>query len=237
MGAAFIGGLFGCVLLMNLAIPPLVTTRPSMYREIDAGFYQPESWSIATSLIELPWIAVLLLAYSSIVYFMIGLEPSQFGFFYATVFLLGTVFTFLGHTLAAVSNSQQIATAIATVLMGVQALFAGFLVPGPNMADGWIWLHYLVPLRYGLGGLMSTPFYCSDTSGDLPAGEPGPCATVSVIDNGRLVPGKLKADFVDDFFGFKFEDIEFYLGMLAMYIVVLVGVKMLANRFIRHQSR
>lgn len=247
IGAAFIGGLFAAVIGMNLAIVPAITTRPSLYREIDAGFYAPESQSLATTLVEVPWVAGLTLGYSAIIYFMVGLEPSQFWFFYATVLVLGLVFTFLGHTLAAVSPSQQIATAIATVAMGVQALFGGFLYPGPSMEPGWIWLHYLVPLRYGIGGLITPPFACDDLpdSGpareaaiaSLPAGAAGPCATISIVRDGQLQPGVLKEDFVDDFFGFSFDEIGFYLGMLCMYSCILVVAKMVANRYVRHQSR
>jgi len=232
------GGLFGTVLLMNLAIPPLMVSRPALYRELDAGFFASESWSLATTIVEVPWVAFLVAIYSPIFYFMMGFEPEQFGWFYGAVFLMGFFFCMVGHTFSAFSPSQQLATVALTIIMSIQSLFGGFLIPGPQMADGFVWLHYVVPLRYGIGGLLAPVVYCKDPPSEgLPLNAPGPCSSVTVVLDGERIPNMPKATFIDEFYGFTMDDIEFYFGMLAGFAGFMVVVKLLAVKFIRHQSR
>jgi len=106
IGAAFMGASFSAMMLLNVAIPPLLTVRPALYRELDAGFYSPESWAIATTLMEIPWLMGLITVFASILYFMIGLEPANFPAFLGAIFMLALALVMFGHMVAMGSGSQ-----------------------------------------------------------------------------------------------------------------------------------
>lgn len=107
------------------------------------------------------------------------------------------------------------------------------------MADGWIWLHYIVPIRYGVAGLVTPAFHCPDDipTSEMSNGEPGPCSTVSVVRNGAVQAGVRKSDFIDDFMGFTYDDIGFYIGILVLYAAAFALAKTILLRYVRHQSR
>jgi len=57
-------------------IPSLFADRPIIRRHQLAGFYHPFIEAIALTLVDIPITVLTLLAFSAIVYFMVGLQTS-----------------------------------------------------------------------------------------------------------------------------------------------------------------
>ena len=56
---------------MNVSVPPAIAQRPIFYRETSSFYFDPIAFSVANFLVELPWLAGIILATLPIVYFMV----------------------------------------------------------------------------------------------------------------------------------------------------------------------
>lgn len=77
----YFSSVLGVVAILN-AMPPMFQDRAVFYRERSSGYYRSWAYFMATGLVELPFVTVMALLYSSIFYWLVGLKSSGFGFFF-----------------------------------------------------------------------------------------------------------------------------------------------------------
>lgn len=63
----------------------------------------------------------------------------------------------MGHAVAAISPTLEIANAIASGMGSWMSSFAGFYLPRPDIPSGYLWLYWLNPLRYAYEAMPTPP--------------------------------------------------------------------------------
>jgi hypothetical protein len=127
VAAIFMTAAFSAMLNMDASLPTLISSRSSFYRENAALMYNSGAYVLANFVVEIPWLAVIVLSGTSIGYFMIGLTPSASVFFthYLATFTLALVLVSFGQSVAATMPSFDTAQAVVGILAPSEWLPAG----------------------------------------------------------------------------------------------------------------
>ncbi|XAR49749.1 hypothetical protein NMG60_11033040 [Bertholletia excelsa] len=141
-------------------IPVVGTERSVMYREQFAGMYSSLTCSFAQVTIEFPYIFVQALIFVTVTYPAIGFYWSLhkvFWYFYATLcsFLYPT---YLGMLILSLSPNGKVASILATGSYTLLNLFAGFLIPAPDIPKWWIWCYWISPTSWSLTGIFTSQY-------------------------------------------------------------------------------
>jgi ABC-type multidrug transport system ATPase subunit/ABC-type multidrug transport system permease subunit len=144
------------------AIPKTVSVRESYFRERKSNMYSPLPFHVARFVADVPWLAISAFVFSTLVYWMCGLNDSDDGVHHAQHFAivlvgLATGFGF-AELCATAAPDAQVATALSTLSLVVMMLFAGFLIQESAIPRGWIFMFYINILRYPLFYLLANEF-------------------------------------------------------------------------------
>ena len=140
--------------------------------------YAVKPYTIATGVVELPYLLLQTVLYTPIVYFMLGFKHTAEAFFlYLIVFMQSiSLYTFMGQLYAYLLPSLEAVGAIGSLNHLLWNIFNGYLVPIPFMAAGWSWLNYISATTwviYSLGasqlGDVTKKVLVSDAGARLPA--------------------------------------------------------------------
>jgi hypothetical protein len=109
---------------MNTCLPVMMRARAVFYRERFSRMYGPEVYGLAHLLVEIPWIAFIIVSVTAVLYFMVGFAPTagQFFFYTFTLFLLTIKMLSLGQFAAACLPTPEVAQG---VIGGVGACACG----------------------------------------------------------------------------------------------------------------
>ncbi|KAK8473548.1 hypothetical protein PHAVU_001G166000 [Phaseolus vulgaris] len=132
------GSMYAAVILLSIknssAVQPVVAVeRTVFYRERAAGMYSAFPYAFAQVLIELPYVLGQAVAYSIIIYAMIGYEWTVAKFFWCLFFMYFTFlyFTYYGMMAVALTPNEHISTIVSSGFYAVWNIFSGFIVPRP----------------------------------------------------------------------------------------------------------
>ncbi|KAJ9681662.1 hypothetical protein PVL29_017853 [Vitis rotundifolia] len=120
-----------------------------------------------------------------------------FWYFYA-MFCTLLYYNYLGMLLVAMTPSFPVASILSSAFYTIFNLFAGFLIPQPQVPKWWLWLFYLTPTSWSITGMLTSQY--GDIHRDI------------------LVFGETKtvATFLKDYFGFHHD-------RLAVVAVILIA--------------
>merc|ERR1711971_304049 len=110
--------------------------RTVYYRERSSQMYSSAVYSLALFFVELPYLVISVFSFVSILYFMAGLRPQDFLYFFLVFFLYVSLCTFLGQLFAVATPHDiigQVAVGFTTVLFN---LASGYLVSRSQMLKG-----------------------------------------------------------------------------------------------------
>lgn len=221
------GALFASVLFLGITDSLMVqevssVKRGVFYREHAAGTYSCSAFSLSEALVELPYLLAQSLAYSLLVYWMIGFEANagKFFWFLAVMFVTLGYFTYFGQMSIHLCPSLQLAQALTSVMFAILQLFCGYLKPQPAIPKGWIWLYWLNPVSYTLYGLVSNQLGDVETLTTLPSGQQ---VTVS--------------SYVETFFGFKYKFYPWTIVIMLAFCLALRVAALTALKFLKFQIR
>ncbi|KAL2326679.1 hypothetical protein Fmac_025737 [Flemingia macrophylla] len=115
----------------NSVQPVVAIERTVLYRERAAGMYSELPYAIGQVTIEVIYVAIQSLAYTNILYWMIGFEPraENFLWFYYFLFMSFMYFTLYGMMTVALTPNHQIAAIVMSFFISFWNLFSGFLIP------------------------------------------------------------------------------------------------------------
>eukprot|EP00047_Mylnosiga_fluctuans_P004483 m.234774 g.234774 ORF g.234774 m.234774 type:complete len:1699 (+) comp12715_c0_seq1:66-5162(+) len=150
----FFSGITGIVGTLN-AIPPMISERAVYYRERAAGAYRSTAYVITWGVVELPFIGVCSILFSVIIYWMVGFQTAQFGFFFLTLLTFQCFCVFYGQVVAVLAPSAMLAAMIAPAITSLLNLFTGFLIKSNDIPPYFIWIYYLNPYSYFLQAIVS----------------------------------------------------------------------------------
>eukprot|EP00177_Eucheuma_denticulatum_P002241 GFKZ01004018.1.p1 GENE.GFKZ01004018.1~~GFKZ01004018.1.p1 ORF type:complete len:1383 (+),score=196.71 GFKZ01004018.1:418-4566(+) len=135
-------------------ILPTVEGRTVFYREIASGTYKPFVFHVALGIVEIPFTIVATTFFTVIFYFLVGLTPSRFGFFFLACQVLYYFSVMLGVMLASITPGAPLAAMIASSLTSVFNVLSGFFIRKDQMPVWWRWSTWINPFFYFLAGLV-----------------------------------------------------------------------------------
>jgi energy-coupling factor transporter ATP-binding protein EcfA2/ABC-type multidrug transport system permease subunit len=224
----FMTASFMALTSMNVLVPASIQHRPVLYRELASRMYHPSAHSLASFLVELPWLAFMISISMPICYFMAGLSPAADTvlFHLVAVFFLVLVYASLGEAIATAMPSFEVAQASLAVLGPLYFLFGGLWSPPAQMADGTRWLCWLDPVFYAFRAIVPPHFYCAGTN----------CPRILVISMSSIYYSTTYA-YIRDTYDMYFEARWYNVGMLVLFVLAFQAIAFLATRYLRHIKR
>lgn len=142
----------------NSVQPVVAIERTVLYRERAAGMYSELPYAIGQVAIEVIYVATQSLAYSIILYWMIGFEPrfENFLWFYYFIFMSFMYFTLYGMMTVALTPNYQIAAIVMSFFINFWNLFSGFLIPRTQIPIWWRWYYWGSPVAWTIYGLVTS---------------------------------------------------------------------------------
>ncbi|CAI9101369.1 OLC1v1038675C1 [Oldenlandia corymbosa var. corymbosa] len=208
LGAMFTAALFLGFNNSSSVLPYVSTERSVLYREKFAGMYSPWAYALAQVAIEIPYIFVQVVIFSVITYPMIGFYGSAYKVFWYMYSMFCTLlyYNYLGMMMIAMTPSFPVAAILLSTFYNVFNLFAGFLIPQPQIPKWWIWLYYLNPTSWTMNALFTSQY------GD--------------IQKPLLAFGKKStvAEFMGDYFDFHHHKLPIVAVMLIVYPTVFASL-------------
>ncbi|KAL5769502.1 hypothetical protein ACOSP7_013656 [Xanthoceras sorbifolium] len=208
-----LGSIYGAVLFLGInncssGLSYFAMERTVMYREKFAGMYSPWAYALAQVTVEIPYLLVQAVTYVMVTYPMIGYYGSAYKVFWNFYGMFTTLlyFNYLGMVLVSLTPNFMIASILSSVFYTLFNLFAGFLIPQPEIPKWWIWLYYLTPTSWTLNAMLTSQY------GD--------------IDKELTVFGETKPldSFLEDYFGFHHDRLAVTAVVLIAFPVVLASL-------------
>lgn len=169
MGVFPRGGVLFFMLLFNalLALAELTSafvSRPILLKHKSFSFYRPSAYAIAQVMVDLPLVAVQVIIFDVVVYFMANLQRTASQFFISLLFLWTltlSMYSFF-RAIGAWTPSLDVATRFTGLSIQILVVYTGYLIPPAKMHPWFSWLRWVNPVQYGFEGLLSNEFYNLD---------------------------------------------------------------------------
>lgn len=134
--------------------------RTVFYRERAAGMYSEVPYAFAQVAIEMIYVAIQTVAYTLLLYSMIGFEwnVGRFFWFYYFIFMCFVYFTLYGMMFVALTPGLQVASIASAFFLSFWNLFSGFLLPRPQIPIWWRWYYWCSPVAWTIYGVVASQF-------------------------------------------------------------------------------
>ncbi|KAJ0243441.1 ABC transporter G family member 6 [Hirschfeldia incana] len=142
------------------ALPVFLQERFIFMRETAYNAYRRSSYVLSHSLVALPSLIILALAFSSATFWAVGLDGGHMGFLFYFLIILaafwaGSSFvTFLSGVVPHVMLGYTIVVAILAYFL----LFSGFFITRDRIPAYWIWFHYISLVKYPYEAVLINEF-------------------------------------------------------------------------------
>ncbi|KAI5634672.1 ABC-2 type transporter domain-containing protein [Phthorimaea operculella] len=129
---------------------------PIFIREHHSGMYRADVYFLSKTLAEAPVFATIPLVFTTIAYYMIGLNPAPERFFIASglAALITNVATSFGYLISCASSSVSMAASVGPPIIIPFMLFGGFFLNSGSIPPYLSWISYLSWFRYGNEALL-----------------------------------------------------------------------------------
>ncbi|KAK9861402.1 hypothetical protein WJX84_004842, partial [Apatococcus fuscideae] len=223
-----VGSLYSSTLFLgivnSLGVQPMVAMERSVYyREHAAGYYSVFPFYFAMAAVQCIYILIQSVIYVCIVYWCIwwAIDAGKFFYFLLFLFLTLLYFAFYGIMAVFVTPNVQIAAILFAFINVIFNLFAGFVIPRPNIPGWWIWAYYINPVAWSIYGLVSSQ-YGNDTD------------VITRLSDGTLIS---VAEYYRQDFGFKHEMVGYCILILCGFAVFFWFMGALGLRFCKFLKR
>ena len=131
---------------MMLGMPAFVEERGIFIKERQNNHYSTLAYCIANFLSSLPWIFLISLIASALIYGMIQSRSGGDVFFIylCNLFIALMVAESIMVALSAISSEFMVGLALGAGVMGLYMIVCGFFLLPQHIPDGWYWLHKYV---------------------------------------------------------------------------------------------
>ncbi|KAH0930431.1 hypothetical protein HID58_016158 [Brassica napus] len=208
-----LGAIYGLVIFLGVnnctsALQYFETERNVMYRERFAGMYSAFAFAMAQVVTEIPYILIQSAEFVIIIYPMMGLYGSAYKVFWSlySMFCNLLSFNYLALFLISITPNFMLAAILQSLFFVAFNLFAGFLIPLPQIPKWWVWLYYLIPPSWSLNVFFSSQY--GDIHREINAF--GETTTV--------------ARFLEDYFGFHHDRLMTSAIVLIAFPVALASM-------------
>ncbi|GAU23542.1 hypothetical protein TSUD_40200 [Trifolium subterraneum] len=204
------GAMYSAILFLGAtntsAVQPVVAVeRTVFYRERAAGMYSALPYTIAQVAIECIYVAIQTLAYTLILYSMMGFpwQADKFIWFYYFIFMSFVYFTLYGMMTVALTPNHQIAAIVMSFFLVFWNIFSGFVIPKSQIPIWWRWYYWACPTAWTVYGLVTSQLGDNETLIEVPG-----AGTISV------------KSYLNEQMGFEYD----FLGVVAVAHIVFVVV-------------
>eukprot|EP01132_Coremiostelium_polycephalum_P000971 gene971-1236_t len=120
-------------------------------------YYNTFSFFFSMIISEIPLTLVESVVFSTLVYWMCGLQsnPEKFIYFLVLNFVATIMAQALFRMVSSFTSTSTIASALAPAILSPFILLSGFMVKKPAIPGWWIWVYWISPIHYSFEGLMS----------------------------------------------------------------------------------
>lgn len=223
-GALFCVSAFMC--LLSVAVIPLFLEERAMFsRERANGSYSTLSYAIAQFVVEIPFLFLIALVCSSIVYWLVGFTPgaNRFFIFVANLFMALLVSEALMTAIAAVINSFVLGIAAASLILATFMITMGYFIRLESIGWWWRWIQFISYNYYNFSAFMSNQFTGTVYAASCPDGLGSfDCFPEPVIGEGYL-----------SIFSFELRIWVNMLVQIAMVLVYRTFAALWMNFFVR----
>ncbi|CEM05801.1 unnamed protein product [Vitrella brassicaformis CCMP3155] len=154
----------GCInfMLINQAMVGVMgvlqtfpSEKPIAQREYESEVYRVDAYFLAKLISDIPFQLFFPFLFTTITYWMAGLNDAFVPFVLTVIFVLLTanVAMSVGYLLSCIFDNVGVALALGPLFVMPFFLFGGFLLSIESIPIGWIWLEYLSFFRYGFSGV------------------------------------------------------------------------------------
>ncbi|CAJ2629467.1 unnamed protein product [Trifolium pratense] len=204
------GAMYSAILFLGstntASVQPVVAVeRTVFYRERAAGMYSALPYTIAQVAIECIYVAIQTLAYTLILYSMMGFpwQADKFIWFYYFIFMSFVYFTLYGMMTVALTPNHQIAAIVMSFFLVFWNIFSGFVIPKSQIPIWWRWYYWACPTAWTVYGLVTSQLGDKETLIEVPG-----AGTISV------------KSYLNEQMGFEYD----FLGVVAVAHIVFVLV-------------
>lgn len=196
--------------------------RSIYVREHRNGMYRPSAYYVGKILQDVPLGIAVNFVFSTIAYFMVGLQPTAEKFFF--FFLICTLVMLNSYTLCMfisnISKNYQVANVIAPLVLVLYLLPSGFLINLNSIPIIWRWIKYISFFRYGFEALVINEF---------------DGLTFNCGIGNSTVPGCISdgLDYVESFYGFQKSDFNTCMYVVSACVVAYSVIGYFCLRFLR----
>lgn len=134
--------------------------------------YQVLPYAIATSVVNDLCSVVMSVAYTSVIYYMIGFNPDASAFWFYVLCMISCLLVWnssfdyntaqvaeaIANVVSTLTTEHQAANATLSGLFATVMLTSGFFIRAKNIPGWWIWIHYLSFQKYTFESLMVSEF-------------------------------------------------------------------------------
>nr|GME02540.1 ABC transporter G family member 10-like [Ipomoea batatas]GME18280.1 ABC transporter G family member 10-like [Ipomoea batatas] len=136
------------------ALPIFLEERRILMRETSRGAYRISTYTIANTLVFIPFLLVVALMYAIPIYWLVGLRPGLDGFLYYS--LVSWVIFMVGNSFVAACSALVpnfiVGMSFLGSIIGAFFLFSGYFIKKESIPKFWLFVHYLSLFKY--------PFEC-----------------------------------------------------------------------------
>ncbi|TMW55278.1 hypothetical protein Poli38472_013169 [Pythium oligandrum] len=216
------------VLNLMMVLEISCAERAVFYRERMSNYYGPLSYSLSLFFAELPYLTAVGFLFVVIEYWLVGWSSAagDFFFFWWIFYLYTATCTFVGQWMAVLTPNAKVANVAVGALSCLFNLFAGYLLPLPQMKGWYKWIRYIMPSSYSLSALVGVQLgECKD--GNIACQELPDAA-------GNLVQVE---KFVRDEYDFRPDSMySFMAGLIVFWIVIQLFIY-LTLKYVSHLKR
>eukprot|EP00245_Coleochaete_scutata_P002787 TRINITY_DN138_c0_g2_i1.p1 TRINITY_DN138_c0_g2~~TRINITY_DN138_c0_g2_i1.p1 ORF type:complete len:562 (+),score=101.96 TRINITY_DN138_c0_g2_i1:656-2341(+) len=144
----------------NDAIPSFILERGIFVREASHYAYRTSAYVIANMLVFLPFLAVLALLFTTVIWWSIALAGGAggFWFFFLVLLLAFSVANSFVTLISALVPDVVMGNTVSLATTAYMLLLSGFFIQRSKIPSYWIWFHYLSNLKYPFEAMVLQQF-------------------------------------------------------------------------------
>ncbi|KAF4238141.1 hypothetical protein CNMCM6805_006595 [Aspergillus fumigatiaffinis] len=153
---------FGLNALISVTeINSLYDQHPIVEKQASYAFVHPFAEAFGGIIADLPIKLISAVLFNVTIYFLgcLRYTASQFFIFFLFSFLSTMIMSAVFRTLAALTRSVAQALALAGLMILIIVIYAGFVIPAPEMHPWFSWLRWINPLFYTFESLIANEFH------------------------------------------------------------------------------
>ncbi|KAJ5345619.1 hypothetical protein N7452_003623 [Penicillium brevicompactum] len=176
-GSIFFAILYNGILTPMSEVVDSFTGRPVLIKHKHFALFHPATFCLSQIVLDVPIILFQVSIFSLVLYFMTGLDMDAAKFFtywivlFAVTMCLTQMFRGIGALFSTFDGASKISGFLVTALV----VYAGYMIPRPEMHMWFGWIFYVNPMAYAFEALAANEFH----------GKIIPCADNNLIPNGE----------------------------------------------------